>query len=87
MLKTNKPEIKPGATYSNGDFGKHWAVRQILQIEGVTESVEQDQVTFKVLVGPGRRSNGSCTRVEFLQWVRYEEVRNENSWERIEVGN
>jgi len=84
MRKTNKLEIKLGATYSNGDFGKHWAVRQILQIEGVANSVEQDQVTFKVLVGPGRRSRGSCTRIEFLQWVRYEVVRNENSWERAD---
>lgn len=82
--KVKKPEIKLGAAYSNGDFGKHWAVRQILHIDASDESVEQDSITFKVLVGPGRRSRLSCSRAEFLRWMRYEVVRNENSWERAD---
>lgn len=79
-----KPEIKLGAAYSNGDFGKHWAVRQILHVEVSSDAVELDNITFKVLVGPGRRSKLSCTRGEFVRWMRYEVVRNENSWERAD---
>lgn len=79
-----KPEIRLGAAYSNGDFGKHWVVRQILHIEVSSDAVELDNITFKVLVGPGRRSRLSCTRGEFARWMRYEVVRNENSWERAD---
>ena len=79
-----KPEIKLGAAYSNGDFGKHWVVRQIVQIEPSAESAELDSLSFKVLVGPGRRSKHTCTRAEFVCWMRYEVVRNENSWERVD---
>lgn len=79
-----KPEIKLGAAYSNGDFGKHWVVRQVSHIEVSPDAVELDNITFKVLVGPGRRSRLSCTRGEFLRWMRYEVVRNENSWERAD---
>lgn len=79
-----KPEIKLGAAYSNGDFGRHWVVRQILHVDVSSDAVELDNITFKVLVGPGRRSKLSCTRGEFLRWMRYEVVRNENSWERAD---
>lgn len=75
-------EIKLWGTYSNGEFGNRWAVRQVLTIEAREGEREEDQVTFKVLVGPGRRAKGNCTRAEFLRWVRYEVVRNESSWER-----
>jgi CBS domain-containing membrane protein len=83
-LNVKKPEIKLGAAYSNGDFGKHWVVRQVLLIEASTDAVELDHITFKVLVGHGRRSKLSCTRGEFMRWMRYEVVRNENSWERVD---
>lgn len=77
-----KPEIRQGATYSNGDFGSHWAVRQVLSLSPATGGTGWE-VTFKVLVGPGRRGRFSCTHEEFVRWVRYEVVRNENSWERV----
>jgi CBS domain-containing membrane protein len=79
-----KPEIKLGSAYSNGDFGKHWVVRQILHIEYSAGSADLDNITFKVLVGPGRRAKHSCSRSEFQIWMRYEVVRNENSWERAD---
>lgn len=79
-----KPEIKSGSAYSNGDFGKHWVVRQILHIEPSADSADLDSITFKVLVGPGRRARHSCSRAEFQCWMRYEVVRNENSWGRAD---
>jgi CBS domain-containing membrane protein len=87
MLK--KPTIRVGATYSNGDFGVHWAVRQVLKIEneaGVPDS-SGETVHFKVLVGPNRRKQFHCSRDEFSKWVKYEVLRNENSWERVDSPN
>ncbi|MCE5181084.1 MAG: hypothetical protein LLG15_04715 [Betaproteobacteria bacterium] len=70
-------ELKPGACYSNGDFGRHWTVRQIVSIS------EVGSVTYKVLAGVGRRRSETCSREEFQSWVRYEVIRNENSWIRL----
>lgn len=67
--------IRPGGCYSNGDFGRHWSVRQVVARDG-------DTVTYTVLAGPGRRSTASCSHEEFVRWARYEVTRNENSWER-----
>ena len=73
--------IRIHGTYSNGDFGSHWTVRQVLTI---TEcSNHGHTVTYKVLVGPHRRRQFTCPFSEFARWARYEVVRNENSWERL----
>ncbi|HUW49656.1 MAG TPA: hypothetical protein VMV75_01430 [Sulfuricella sp.] len=72
-------ELKSRACYSNGDFGKHWVVRQIVSIS------EAGQVTYKVLAGTGRRRIETCSRDEFQSWARYEVVRNENSWIRLTI--
>lgn len=78
-----RPEIKAGAVYSNGDFGKRWVLRQVLAIEPASGSPEDDLVRYKVLAGSDRRARQSCSRAEFRRWARYEVVRNENSWERV----
>ncbi|TCV82563.1 hypothetical protein [Sulfurirhabdus autotrophica] len=80
-----KLDIRLGGSYSNGEFGNRWVVRQIISITTARDEIESESVTFKVLVGPGRRSKGSCTLVEFEKWARHEVVRNENSWGRVEV--
>jgi len=70
--------IKVGATYSNGNFHSHWEVRQILAQDvpcGTPECVE-----YKVLAGPHRRRNFTCSLEEFSRWARYEVARDENSW-------
>lgn len=70
-------ELKSRACYSNGDFGRHWTVRQIVSIS------EAGSVTYKVLAGVGRRRIETCSSEEFQSWMRYEVVRNENSWIRL----
>jgi hypothetical protein len=79
-------EIKLGAAYSNGEFGNRWSVRQVLSIAQPDKESAKEVVTFKVLVGPGRRTAHSCSRIEFVSWARHEVVRNENVWDRVEKG-
>lgn len=74
-------QIHLGKSYSNGDYGDDWSVRQI-----VDESTQpgRDQVIYRVVAGKDRRSTGVCTREEFAGWAKYEVFRNENSWQRVE---
>ena len=80
-----KQVIKLGGAYSNGEFGNRWVVRQVIAVMPVNAENDCERVTFKILVGLGRRSTSSCSMAEFVKWARYEVVRNENSWERIQV--
>ena len=80
----NKPQIKLGATYSNGCFHNHWEVRQVLA-QGVPCGTPEC-VEYKVLAGPQRRRNFICSTEEFSRWARYEVARDENSW-RISNGD
>jgi hypothetical protein len=75
-----KPTLRIGGMYSNGIFGRHWSVRQVLGVpsDGV------DYVTFKVLAGVDRRQRFTCSLEEFDRWVVYEVARNENSWVRLD---
>lgn len=77
--------IKLGSAYSNGEFGNRWVVRQVTAVAPASAEIGCDLVTFKILVGLGRRSTASCSMAEFVKWARHEVVRNENSWERIHV--
>ena len=70
--------LRIGACYSNGDFGRRWGVRQVLALEAET------RLRYKVLVGDDRRKVFECDADEFVDWVRYEVIRNENSWERVD---
>ncbi len=72
-------QIKCHHHYSNGQYGKHWAVRQIIE-ESDENDPETEKIVYKIIVGKGRRKTASCTRAEFAQWAVYEVVRNENSW-------
>lgn len=79
--------IRAGSAYSNGNFGSHWSVRQVLSTSADcdgAEAIAADCISYKVLAGAGRRGQGVCTREEFLHWARYEVARDENSW--VQVG-
>jgi len=74
-------QILLGKSYSNGDYGDDWSVRQV--IDEATQP-GRDQVIYRVVAGKNRRSTGVITREEFANWARYEVFRNENSWQRVE---
>lgn len=74
--RTSRHELAVGRCYSNGVFGRNWQVRQIIAMDAET-------VTYKVLVGPGRRRRERCTPEEFIAWIGNEVRRDENSWVRM----
>ena len=74
-------QIHLGKSYSNGEYGNDWSVRMVLDESPETES---NQVIYRVVAGKDRRNTGVCTREEFAQWAKYEVIRNENNWQRVE---
>lgn len=74
--------LRLGQYYSNGKYGAEWGVRQIVD-EGQGEG-EDGLVIYKVIAGNGRRSTGTCTRMEFARWSKHEVYLNENSWLRVQ---
>jgi CBS domain-containing membrane protein len=77
--------LRIGACYSNGTFGKNWVVRQVIAIGDCEDPRPAPCVHYKVLVGEHRRKRFTAPLQEFLEWVKYEVVRQENEWERIAV--
>ena len=75
--------IRLGGYYSNGKYGDHWSVRQIVDRSGETDP-DKDAVIYKVVAGRDRRRSGTCSRREFAQWAKYEVARNENYWQRVD---
>lgn len=78
-------DIRLAHYYSNGEFGKDWSVRQVIDESNVPGG-DRDQVIYRVVAGQGRRSTGALSRVDFAHWARYEVALNENSWQRVDDG-
>ncbi len=74
-------QIRNGRCYSNGRFGSHWAVRQVVA-EHRDAAGRQPLVVYRGVAGPGRNVAATCTRQEFARWARHEVFLNENSWQR-----
>lgn len=71
--------------YSNGAYGRSWAVRLVTGIAADPET-GIETVTFKGSAGQCRRKTGICPRDEFAAWAKYEVALNENSWQRVGDG-
>jgi len=81
-------QLRAGACYSNGEFGKNWTVWQVAEIS-VTENelvMEPclEMVRYRILVGKNRRKYMSLSRQDFAEKVRYEVELIESTWQRIE---
>lgn len=72
-----------GRFYSNGDFGIDWSVRQIIE-ESKNQSHGDNVVIYKTVAGKGRRSSGYSARKDFLRWAKYEVIRDEDNWMKVE---
>lgn len=83
---TRRPEdIVMRHYYSNGRYGPEWQVRRIIDEETRPSDPARQRVIYRVVAGPNRRFSAVCTRAEFARWARYEVIRNENSWQRVEA--
>ncbi len=72
--------IEAGRCYSNGTFGRSWSVRRVLAIE---PGADGELVTYRIVVGAGRRRIERASRAEFAKWARHEVVQAENEWVRV----
>ena len=76
-------QLKHGHYYSNGENDNLWSVRQIVDW-AETEDSGEEKLIYKVIAGAGRRSSGVVTKNEFSRWVKYEVMRDENNWRRVD---
>lgn len=81
-LPMKPDEIRLGRFYTNGKFGPHWAVRQVID-ESPSSDVSKDKVIYMTVAGENRRRSGTSTRREFAAWARHEVHRDETTWRRI----
>jgi len=83
-----KPEhIHVGACYSNGEFGKNWAVWHVVDIcmedDQALQPNNQETVRYRIVVGKNRRKYKSLTREDFADKVNYQVELVETTWQRI----
>lgn len=88
MKKSQEVSIPPekiriGDFYCNGEYGENWSVRQLVD-ESPHDDPSKDLVIYKVIAGRDRRKSGYTTRTDFLKWAKYQVVRDEENWKRVE---
>lgn len=74
-------DIVLGGSYINDDSSDDWLVRQIVD-ESPSDFPDKDMVIYKVVAGPGRRSSGCISRLDFARWARYRVIRDGEGWKR-----
>jgi CBS-domain-containing membrane protein len=77
-LQSSHP-VKLGCYYSNGQYGNHWSIRQVIA-ESNANDQKKAMITYKIIIGQKRRQIESCTQEEFAKWAQYEVYQDENSW-------
>ena len=53
-----------GRYYGSRRQGRHWSVRQIVNMHP-----ESDVLDYRIVEGKGRHHRSSCTRAEFARWA------------------
>jgi CBS-domain-containing membrane protein len=80
-----KPQqLKRGSYYSNGQYGRDWQVRQIIDMP-VPMKRASDLLIYKIVAGANRRKTGTASFEDFAYWASNEVFQNENSWVRSEL--
>jgi len=85
-LNTHKIELKVhdiqlGKVYSNGQVGKDWSMRQIID-ESAHNHPNKDFVIFRQIAGQAKKRSDCVTREEFAHWAKYEMVQQDGKWVR-----
>lgn len=82
---THPSEIIAGHMYSNGKLGSLWSIRQIVDASPTDSQPHRDKVIYKVLAGDGGYQTGICLRSEFHQWARFEVIKHNQQWIKVEA--
>ena len=72
--------IEPGHCYSNGRLGRHWSVRQVIDIGS---GRHKTRIIYKTMAGAGAWDTGICGYEEFRQWARFEVESKDGRWVRV----
>lgn len=75
--------IVVGHCYSNGQLGRLWSVREVLD-QGTSTRQHRDKVIYKTLAGDGAWETGISGYEAFRQWARFEVVTQEGHWVRVQ---
>ncbi len=82
-----KPQqLKLGSYYSNGEYGRDWQVRQIVDMP-VPMKRASDLLIYKIVAGANRRKTGTASFEDFAYWASNEVFQNENCWVRSELNH
>lgn len=82
-----KPQqLKLGSYYSNGQYGRDWQVRQIIDMP-VPMSRASDLLIYKIVAGANRRKTGTASFEDFAFWASNEVFQNENCWVRTKLNH
>lgn len=76
---TNPQTLTPGGFYSNGEVGKRWCIRQVINIEN-QEQVANGRIVYKMIAGGDGSDASLCTHENFRQWARFEVVQQNGRW-------
>lgn len=76
-------QILPGRFYSNGQLGRRWSIRQVVD-SAAKPDVVRGQVIYKTLAGDDAYATGLCTTEEFRLWASFEVVPSEGHWLRVD---
>lgn len=71
-----------GHCYSNGQLGRLWSVRQVID-QAVGVKNRRDKVIYKILAGDKLYTTAVCEYEEFRQWARFEVVAQDGRWVRL----
>ncbi|MDQ2076298.1 HPP family protein [Marinimicrobium sp. ABcell2] len=71
--------VLPGGFYSNGELGKRWCIRQVIDAEETGKSTD-GRVIYKNIAGGDNYDTGLCTREEFRNWARFEVIEQNGRW-------
>jgi CBS-domain-containing membrane protein len=71
--------IERGHFYSNGNIGRMWSIRQVIDDAG-SQASTKDMVIYKTVAGQGAYSTGYCDRESFRSWARFEVIEQDGLW-------
>lgn len=76
---THPQTVVPGRVYSNGEVGKRWCIRQVINVDN-QEQAANGRIVYKTIAGGDGSDTGLCTHDNFRAWARFEVVKQNGRW-------